>query len=86
MDMKDLLFDLHSIKEEDLENYIIEHEAYHLVPCSLLYHRPSSFENRAYPEHKIGELHCMKTQQSKQSDIEKLWKGRIAIIDDHRKV
>ena len=80
---KDLLVDLLSIKEDDLQNYIIERELYHLVPVEMLDVRPSAKEktNRVYPEHKIGELHC-KASSMKQNDIEKLWKDKISIVDD----
>ena len=72
---KDLLVDLFSFKEDDIQNYVIERELYHLVPCDMLDPRPSAAaENRVYPEHKIGELHCIKSNNMlKNEEIEKLW-------------
>lgn len=69
-----------SFKEDDLRLYVIEREQYHLVPVSLLYPRPSASVN--LPEVKVSELHTMKTQEMKQAEIEKLWKGTISVIDD----
>ena len=79
MSKKDLLVDLLSFKEDDIQNYVIERELYHLVPVDMLDPRPSAAAaNRVYPEHKIGELHCIKSNKMlRNEEIEKLWTEKI---------
>ena len=76
----ELMVDLLSIKEEDLLNYVLEREIYHLVPVQLLQLRPSS--GKAHAHEEVGELHCMKNVEVKKDDIEQLWKGKISLVDE----